>query len=1542
MVEMCMFDQALPDYSPQAIAIVGLAGRFPDARNLDDFWRNIRDGIESLETFDDEELDAAGVPTDLRSDRRFVRKGTTLEGALLFDARFFGLSPREAQTLDPQHRIFLECAWEALEHAGYAPGTIQKTVGVYAGTGMNTYVFAQIIRDAALMEAVGGYQIMLGNDKDFLCTRVSYKLDLRGPSMNVQTACSTSLVAVEVACRALQAGECDMALAGGVSVGFPQRAGYLYQDGMIFSSDGHCRPFDADASGTRASAGAGIVVLKRLADALADRDTIHAVIRGVAVNNDGAGKAGYTAPSIDGQVEVIATAQALAGVDPRSISYVEAHGTGTPLGDPIEIAALTRVFRASTADVGFCRLGSLKANLGHLDAAAGVAGLIKTVLALKHQEIPPLVNFRSPNPQCDLENSPFIASATGSAWHSEAGPRRAGVSSFGIGGTNAHVVLEEAPKITSAPSPRDHHLLVISARSETALERASDNLAEYLESQPDVPLSDVAWTLQVGRKTFNHRRVLIARDLPEAVHALRHAQQAPVLTGEHLGGTRPVAFLFSGQGSQHAGMGAALYDSEPHYRDAMDRCATLLQPHLGQDIREIIFANDDSGLINETRYAQPALFCTEYALAMLWMRWGISPHAMIGHSIGEYVAAHLAGVFSLADALAVVAARGRLMQALPPGTMAAVHLPATELAPLLGGGVEIAAENAPGLCTISGALPSMADVLRRLEARGIECRPLHTSHAFHSSMMEPALAPFAALLGSIALSPPAIPYVSNVTGRWITADQATSPSYYADHLRQAVRFETGVRTLAADPALFFLEVGPGNALTTMARATVGPERANTIASSLSRPRRQESDTRTMLEAVGRVWLSGATVAWPEMYADATPHRIPLPTYPFERTLHAVDATPGQLAIAVADGDSARTARVPSCGSEQRLYAPSWTRDESISVRQPHVQGVWIVFGDPAPLTEAVAGRLQAAGATPIFAESGEAYDRLDLGRFRLRLDDPDDIGRLLHDIERSHGSVVGAIVLWDQALADAAWVASPTRGYAALVALATGLASRGDSAPISVIAMSVGAQSVLDEAVVRPDAALLFGPVMVLPTEVPGIRIRGVDFEPSDAMPNVDAMARMLVAEAASDITENFSAWRKGRRWLRRFQRVTLPAADATELPLKQGGSYLITGGLGGIGLALAAWLAKAASARVLLTGRRPLPPAETWDALLAGPEEDERVAAIIKAIRDIEAMGGTVMTAVADAADLAAMRAAIAKAQECWGGLDGVIHAAGVPGNGTIAALQDAGEIRSVLAPKVEGLQVLMQLLGDVELDFVALMSSINSVVGSPGACAYAAANAVFDSFVESAAQPHRWKHVVAINWAAWRDVGMAANLVVPERMRAVREAFLRTGIATEVGVNAFARILSSRARRIIMTSADLEVPLVWRGDTPPVSVPSGDGAALRDANSSGTSASDDQGDVRDPPVTETEKCLATIWTELIGISRLGVNDDFFELGGHSLLATRVLARVSAALGVRLSLRDIFAAPTIRSLAERIDGVAGQHPPATLEMSDDREEILL
>ncbi|MCP5420389.1 MAG: SDR family NAD(P)-dependent oxidoreductase [Gammaproteobacteria bacterium] len=1527
-------------FPQHSIAIIGLAGRFPGANDLDEFWQNVRDGVEVLEDFSDADLDSAGVDLSLRSSPHYVRRGTVLHGSDLIDAAFFGLSPREAQILDPQQRIFLECAWESLEHAGYVPGDGRHAVGVYAGASMNTYLLTQILRNPALTESAGGYQLMLGNDKDFLCTRVSYKLDLHGPSMTIQTACSTSLVAVEVACRALQRGECDLALAGGVSIMFPQRGGYLYQEGMIFSPDGHCRPFDSQARGIRAGAGCGVVVLKRLSDALADRDCIHAVIRGAAINNDGANKAGYTAPSVDGQVEVIATAQMLAGVDPRSIGYMEAHGTGTPLGDPIEIAALTQVFRASTSDAGFCRIGSLKANLGHLDAAAGVASLIKTVLALKHRELPPLVNFTTPNPQLDLERSPFSASAQASPWPLGDTPRRAGVSSFGIGGTNAHVVLEEAPARDVSVATGGSHLLVLSARSASALKEATDRLTGHLRKHPEQSLADVAWTLQIGRQAFSHRCAVVVSDTAQALERLTTPHNAPVLTGAHNGGVRPVAFLFSGQGSQYARMGASLYQGERVYREAVDRCAEALKPHLGFDVREAIFATASDIPIDETQIAQPALFVTEYALAMLWRQWGVQPRAMLGHSIGEYVAAHLAGVMSLDDALSVVAVRGRLMQALPPGSMAAVHISADALDRWLEGSeVEIAAINAPDLCTLSGPGEAVATVLAQLSASGIESRTLHTSHAFHSAMMEPMVTPFSDFLSGIRLSPPTLPYISNVTGAWITAEEATSPAYYARHLRNTVQFAAGVRTLAADTALQLLEVGPGDTLVTLARMSFGKDDSQRIVASLGRANNVErSDTETMLDAAGRLWIAGTPLDWRGLYTDASPRRVPLPTYPFERKRYWVDAS--------AEGTRQRSTATSALHNLDRsaeikdwFFSPTWMRDDSLTGATARLEGTWLVVGGSDELADVVTAQVVAAGARAVHVAQATTVESMHAKMHQARPGVTEDIARIVSDLRNQGQVIAGAIVLWT--LVDPK--ISPREQllylYHAQVALIAGLGVT-PAAAARVVVATAGTQSVLDESVQNTSAAVVLGPVLVLPTEVPGLKIRLLDLAPRLPLPEVNDSAAALVAEAAADDIEQIVARRAGRRWLRRFERSPLPPADTAALPLKPNGVYLITGGLGGMGLALAQELAERVSARLLLTARGALPPQEQWDDWLASHAADERHAVAIRSIRAMEAVGGQVVVATADVADLPAMRRIIEQTRSRWGTVDGLIHAAGIAGEGRLTFIKSAEEIEAVLAPKVGGLEVLVDLLGETPLDFVALMSSINSVIGTPGVADYAAANAVLDAFVDAEQCPKLWRRVVALDWGAWREVGMAAKLSVPESRRAVWEAYLQSGIGTTDGLDAFARVLASGRRHVVVSPFDLQKALEAPFDEIPMPIePTSPKPRqeVREGDESPTAASRSNFVT---PVGGIEEQLAAIWSELLGIERVSVDDDFFELGGHSLLATRMLARIDANIGTRLTLRDVFDAPTIRRLALRVTELTNAVEGRGLTADDDREEM--
>jgi amino acid adenylation domain-containing protein len=964
-------NQAHREPTGAEIAIVGMAGRFPGAASVDALWDNLRAGVEGISRFTPDELRAAGVDEDTLADPAFVPAYGHLANAAHFDAAFFGFTPREAETTDPQQRVFLEVAWEAMEHAGYGPGTSDVPVGVYAGMGLPLYLMNNLLPYRELTAGGAVFDLVVSNDKDFLPTRVSYKLRLRGPSVTVQTACSTSLVAVHVACRALLGGECDLALAGGVSINSVAARGYTWRDGAIMSPDGHCRAFDEQAAGTVSGAGAAAVLLKRLEDAVADGDTIHGVILGSAINNDGAAKVGYMAPGADGQAAVIADALSVAAVDPRSIGYVEAHGTGTTLGDPIEVAALTRAYRAHTQDTGFCGLGSAKTSLGHLDAAAGVTGLIKAALALRDGVIPGSLHFTRPNPRLEIERTPFYVVGRTSEW-SGPSPRRAAVSSFGIGGTNAHAVLEQPP--APAPrggTPRPEQLLVLSARTEAALNAARGNVADFLERHPSICLADAAFTLQRGRTPFDWRLAVPASSTRDAVDGLRAAAGVRAADG------RPVAFLFPGQGAQYVRMAAGVHASEPVYRDALDRCAEILRPELGFDLRDVLFpaAGDEDAAtarLQQTAVTQPALFAVEYALAQQWMRWGVKPDAMLGHSVGEFVAACIAGVFTLEDALRLVAARGRLMQSLQPGGMLAVLLPEAELAPRLPEGVSLAAVNGPAACVVSGPFEAVHPFEAALAAEGVEVRRLHTSHAFHSAMMDPVLDPFRELVLRARPQPPRMPYVSGLTGTWITADEATDADYWARQLRRAVRFRDGVDTLLQARNTVLIEVGPGRTLGSL----VPRGGAHATIPSLPHPRDAHADTRALADAVGRAWSEGVAVDWAAYGEGRGGGRIPLPTYPFQRRRYYIEApragAGAVLALPItiacdepdaADGGSAhgrpalRTAYVAPGNELEEAVAAVWS--ELLGIERVGVEDDFFELGGHSLLGTRVVGRLRA-------------------------------------------------------------------------------------------------------------------------------------------------------------------------------------------------------------------------------------------------------------------------------------------------------------------------------------------------------------------------------------------------------------------------------------------------------------------------------------------------------------------------------------------------------------------------------------------------------
>lgn len=882
--------------SPEPIAVVGLAGRWPGARNVTQFWENLRNGVESISSLTDDQLDAAGVDPALRANLAYVKRRPLLDDIAMFDAAFFGYTPAEAARMDPQHRLFLETAWEALEHAGYDAERHAGSIGVFAGSHQNAYLLGNLTSGPEFIDEFLGTRdgnalpTLLGNDKDFLTSRVAYKLNLRGPAVTVQTACSTSLVAVVMACDSLRSGQTDLALAGGVAVLLPEHKGYLGQEGGMMSPDGHCRAFDAAAGGTVFGSGVGVVVLKRLSTALADGDTIHAVIKGAALNNDGARKVSYTAPAVGGQVAVIRAAQAQAGISPDTIGYVEAHGTGTPLGDPIEVAALTQAFRAGTTRKQFCALGSVKTNVGHLDAAAGITGLIKTVLVLREKQIPATLHFTAPNPRIDLAASPFTVSAKLTPWPAGATPRRAGVSAFGVGGTNAHVVLEEAPARDAVAPTRSHQLILVSARTPTALDAASARLGERLASATVTELADAAYTLQVGRREFPHRRMMVCGDAAQAAAWLAQGDARRVVSQKCELRDPPVVFMFPGQGAQYAGMGAQLNEQEPVFREAVAVCAGLLQEHLGLDVTRLLCPTPAETTLAEekltqTRFAQPALFTMEYALARLWLSWGIQPAAMIGHSLGEYVAATLAGVFPLGRALEIVAERARLIESTPAGGMMAVRLPEAELAPLLGKRLDLAAVNSPALCVVSGAPDDLAALESTLKGRSIATIRLAATRAFHSAAMDDVTSPLARRLRKRPLQAPTIPLVSGITGKWLTASEATDPDYWAQHARRTVRFADAVAQLWSEPRVL-LEVGPGSALTTLARQHPGRTEEHAIVASL--PTTREPEQAAVLGALGRLWLSGVRPDWEKFHAPAVRRRVPLPTYPFERKRHWIE------------------------------------------------------------------------------------------------------------------------------------------------------------------------------------------------------------------------------------------------------------------------------------------------------------------------------------------------------------------------------------------------------------------------------------------------------------------------------------------------------------------------------------------------------------------------------------------------------------------------------------------------------------------------------
>ena len=1331
---------AQPDSQATDIAVVGMACRLPGAPDVDAFWRNVRDGVESIRSYSIDELRAAGVSSALLGNPHYVPRGAPLEDMEMFDAAFFGLSPHEAAIMDPQHRHFLECVWEALEHSGHAPSRFNGPIGVFGGSGHNAYLGYNLLTRPELVDSVGFFLLRhTGNDKDFLTTRVSYALNLHGPSVAVQTACSTSLVAVHLGVQSLLAGECDMAVAGGVTIELPHRQGYLYAEGEILSPDGRCRAFDARAAGTVFGSGAGALVLRRLADAIADGDTIYAVVKGTAVNNDGSEKVSYLAPSVKGQASAISEALAVAGVDASSVSMIEAHGTGTLVGDPIEIAALTEAFRRHTDKRGYCAIGSVKTNIGHIDTAAGAASMIKAIQALRHRQLPPSLHYSTPNPACQFDETPFYVNAVLKEWDAPA-PRRAGVSSLGVGGTNAHVVLEQPPEPAPHRAPaRQRQLLVMSARSPAALERATDRLASALTA-PDAPaLADAAWTLQAGRAAMAHRRIIVVESPDAAAEALATRDARVLFSGKAPDRRRSVAFMFAGGGAQHPGMGASLYHTEPVYRAVVDECLALLDRDHAERVRSLLLApvTDAAAAarLQEPLTGLPALFVTQYAQARLWMHWGIEPAGLIGHSMGEYTAACLAGIFSLADALALVTTRARLFETVTEGAMLSVPLGATELEPLLGSELSVAAANGPSLSVASGPVPAIERLMGTLAARGVESSRLRINVAAHSKLLEPILPEFHAFVRRLDLRAPVIPVASNLTGTWMTEADATDPDYWVRHLRQTVRFAEGLRALTQPDASVLLEVGPGRTLATLARQQGGTPPV--VLTSMPHPDERVDDAAHMLAALGRLWISGVEVDWARLHEGEARRRVALPTYPFERERHWIDprpleAVPGAVLTRVAD-------------LRDWFTQPSWRRAAPVLPGDP-LDGPVLVFTDRSPVARALVDQFRRAGLDVIVASRGTRFSAAGQNGYTLTPGNADDSAALLaalRDAGRSPRRIVFAWPLDD---------ASIETGFLSLLALSQAMGSE-ELSQVQLTVLTTGAARVSGDEATDPRLGTLVGAVRVIPTELPGISARLVDI-PIAERASTRLTEQLLAELVASD--HDVVALRGPDRWIPSLE--SLPLGPVATPPFRDGGAYVITGGFGGLGLSVARHLAHAHGAQIALLGRHYLPPRDAWDKWIASHDAHDETARRILMVRELEGAGASVLPVEADVTDVRALKKAIALVRQRFGALHGVFHAAGMLDDGALQ-VRAAESAQRVLAPKVQGTLALEEALRGATLDFIVLFSSISALTGLPGQFDYAAANAFLDAWSQRQFALGGTR-VVSINWAPWSDVGMAASL--------------------------------------------------------------------------------------------------------------------------------------------------------------------------------------
>ncbi len=1484
-------------YSESDIAIIGMAGRFPGAKNVNEFWENLKSGVESI-TREIEES----------SENPTIKAKGILEECDLFDASFFNYTPEEANLMDPQMRIFHECTWEALEDAGYDPYKYEGAIGLYAGASLNPYYNPNISVNHR-ENWMDQWQEYIYSTKDFLCPWVSYKLNLRGPSINISTACSTSLVALDIACNDLRNGKCDIAISGGISLTFHDDEGYKYKKNMILSPDSYCRAFDENAAGTVGGNGVGIVVLKKLRDAIKEGDNIHAIIKGSARNNDGIQKVGFTAPSIEGQAKVIKAALQDSNINPETISYVEAHGTGTLLGDPIEIRGLETAFASDKKQ--FCAIGSVKTNIGHLNAASGVAGLIKTVLSLKHKQIPPSLHFKTPNSKINFADSPFYVNTELKEWRSDKYPLRAGVSSFGIGGTNAHIILEEAPELKASSESRDYQLVVFSGKAHTTLKRNIENFETYLRANEFENVADIAYTQNIGRKSFGYREFIVCENRKEAIDLLSSRDKTGIGVPVRHGDNQTIVFMFPGQGSQYINMCHGLYKSEDYFRNEVDKCFEIVSDRWDKDLKSVLFTNSDleqKNNIYDTEFTQPILFVIEYALARLLLRWGINPDVMIGHSIGEYTAACISGVLSLEDALTLVVKRGEIMQKASNGSMLNIAISVEKLRPLLEQqkNISLAAINSLQSCVISGTDEAVHEFKDIIIKEGYECKLLRCSHAFHSYMMDDILEDFNQIVQTVKINPQQIPFISNLSGRQADDKEISKPGYWINHLRQPVRFGEGIQNVMSNEKVVFIEVGPGNVLSSFVRSNKLKGKQHKVVNTVRHPNQESNDLKYLFKGVGELWKMGVSVNWNGYYEGESRRKVSLPTYPFEKIRYPVRnqilANPDK----VAEKSLIRIKNV-----SKWFYIPTWKMSPFVSKGlSVGSRSCNILFADDCGVSEGLLEEFRRSEEQIIYVKKGEYFEEKTPNAYELNPASEDDFNQLFLRLS-ANGLIPDRIIhSWaiDQEtgsnfLKDSFLESCSTYLYS-LINIVKAARQQGSISGRQIILITNDLQNILGSEETTLIKALPVGLLKIISQEYPTVCTSHIDISLSEGLNEL--LVHKLYKEIIHKEPGKTVAFRNSRRWVQIFDNVDFGEFTDSKLNgLRNNGVYLITGGLGNLGFSLAKYLLNRVSAKVVLLGRTTLPARRDWNSYLGQSNAEEEIKVKINRILDLEKEGGEVFYTPCDISDKSGVEDTVRKAEERFGQINGVIHAAGIIRGTSKNSISLLGkeDFEYQFKAKIIGLHILKDLMEDRELDFCIVTSSLSTILGGVGFAAYASANTYIDYFVNS----YREKSKLG-NWISVNFDGLNLDRAGGE------------GINSAEIIEVFERILTMvNLPQIAVSVADLN----QRIDQWIKTKPEGEGETdeiglgyLKDLKDEKYSDTDDES------LTPNEKRLIKIWQNFFGNAEIDANSDFFELGGDSLKALKMINLIHKEFHIELSVREFFDNSTVRQLGNHLGTV--------------------